>query len=167
MIEINEPFWALVALILFFALVLYLKVPAMLGKALDQRAVGIREGARNCRQARLRKEAEDLHRQGGKRKAAGEAEREAADIVRQAEREADVMTVDAARRAEEYVASRTRVAEQKIAQAESQALADVPGAAAADVAVAAAEKLLAARVKGQAAEALISRAIGNVKTKLN
>src|SRR5215208_6891833 len=99
---INEPFFALVALILFFALVLYLRVPKMIAGILDQRAVGIREELDKA--ARLRTEAEELLAEY-KRKAAA-AEREAADIVRQAEREAEAMTADAARRAEEYVANR-------------------------------------------------------------
>src|SRR5579871_3080699 len=102
MFEINEPFWALVALILFFALVLYLKVPSLVAKALDQRADAIREELSTA--AKLRKEAEDLLAEY-KRKA-DEAKREAADIVKQAEREAEAMGIEAARRAEEYVASR-------------------------------------------------------------
>jgi F-type H+-transporting ATPase subunit b len=159
---INEPFFALVALILFFALVLYLRVPKMIAGILDQRAAGIRDELDKA--AKLRTEAEELLAEY-KRKAAA-AEREAADIVRQAEREAEAMTAEAARRAEEYVANRTRLAEQKIAQAEAQALADVK-ATAADVAVAAAEKLLAGRVKGETADALIAKAIGSVKAKLH
>jgi F-type H+-transporting ATPase subunit b len=160
--EINEPFWALVALILFFALVLYLRVPRLIAGILDKRAADIQTELDTAQ--KLRQEAEALLAEY-KRKAV-EAEREAADIVRLAEREAEAITTEAARRAEEYVASRTRLAEQKIAQAETQALAEVR-ATAADVAVAAAERLLAARVKGEAADALIANAIGSVKAKLH
>jgi F-type H+-transporting ATPase subunit b len=159
---ITEAFWALVALILFFALVLYLRVPRMVAGMLDQRAAGIREEL--AKAATLRKEAEDLLAEYQVKAKA--AEREAAEIVKQAEREAEAMTAEAARKAEEYVASRTRLAEQKIAQAEQQALAEVK-ATAADVAVAAAEKLLSGRVKGDAADALIAKAIDSVKTKLH
>ena len=49
---------------------------------------------------------------------------------------------------EEFVARRTKMAETKIAQAEAQALADVR-AAAAEAAVAAAEKILTADREGQ------------------
>jgi len=58
------------------------------------------------------------------------------------------------------------MAEQKIAQAETQALADVK-AAAAEAAVAAAEKILAQTVTGKTADDLISQGISDVKAKLN
>ena len=58
MIEINEPFWALVALIIFLAVVLYMRVPRMVAGMLDKRAADIREELDKA--ARLRKEAEEL-----------------------------------------------------------------------------------------------------------
>jgi F-type H+-transporting ATPase subunit b len=67
---------------------------------------------------------------------------------------------------EAYVANRTRQAEEKIAQAEAQALQEVR-ALSADVAIAAAERVLAAKVRGTTADALIERSIGDVKSKLN
>ncbi|MEO8668267.1 MAG: F0F1 ATP synthase subunit B, partial [Bauldia sp.] len=67
---------------------------------------------------------------------------------------------------EDYVAGRTRMAEQKIAQAEAQAIQEVRSLSA-DVAIAAAEKILAAKVKGEAADALIQKSIGDVRAKLN
>ena len=67
---------------------------------------------------------------------------------------------------EEFVARRTKMAETKIAQAEAQALADVR-AAAADAAVAAAEKILRETAKGKIADDLIAQGIADVKAKLN
>jgi F-type H+-transporting ATPase subunit b len=67
---------------------------------------------------------------------------------------------------EEFVARRTKLAETKIGQAEAQALADVR-AAAADAAVAAAEKILTATAKGKVADNLIAQGIADVKAKLN
>ena len=58
------------------------------------------------------------------------------------------------------------MAETKIAQAEAQATADVR-AAAADAAVAAAEKILTAETKGALAGELIARGIADVSKKLN
>ena len=58
------------------------------------------------------------------------------------------------------------MAETKIAQAEQQAVADVR-AAAAEAAVAAAEKILSESVKGKIADDLIGRGIGELKSKLN
>jgi F-type H+-transporting ATPase subunit b len=67
---------------------------------------------------------------------------------------------------EEFVARRTKLAEAKIGQAEVQALADVR-AAAADAAVAAAEKILRDTAKGAVADGLIAQGIADVKAKLN
>ena len=57
---------------------------------------------------------------------------------------------------EEFVARRTKLAEAKIGQAEAQALADVR-AAAADAAVAAAEKILRDTAKGKVADDLVAQ----------
>ena len=67
---------------------------------------------------------------------------------------------------EDFVARRTKMAETKIAQAEAQALADVRDAAA-EAAVAAAEKVLAKTVKGKVADDLIAKGIADLKSKLN
>ena len=67
---------------------------------------------------------------------------------------------------EEFVARRTKLAETKIAQAEAQAVADVR-AAAAEAAVSAAEKILTESVTGKVADDLLTRGIGDVKSKLN
>jgi F-type H+-transporting ATPase subunit b len=58
------------------------------------------------------------------------------------------------------------MAETKIAQAETQALADVR-AAAADAAVAAAERILGKTVKGKLADDLINKGVEDLKSKLN
>ena len=158
----DAPFWALVALILFFAVVIYLKVPGTLARSLDTRAKGIRDELEQAR--RLREEAQELLAEYQRK--AREAEAEAEEIVDQARREAQALTVEAQKRLEDYVASRTRLAEQKIAQAEAQALAEVRSLSA-DVAISAAEKILGQRVKAGAGDDLIARSIGDVKAKLN
>jgi len=158
----DAPFWALVALILFFAIIIYLKVPGTLAKSLDNRAKGIRDELDQAR--RLREEAQELLAEYQRK--AREAEAEAEEIVDQARREAQALTSEAQKRLEDYVASRTRLAEQKIAQAEAQALAEVRSLSA-DVAISAAEKILGQRVKAGAGEDLIARSIGDVKAKLN
>jgi F-type H+-transporting ATPase subunit b len=58
------------------------------------------------------------------------------------------------------------MAETKIAQAEAQAVADVRSAAA-DAAVAAAEKILSTAAKGKVAEDLLLRGIADIKQKFN
>jgi F-type H+-transporting ATPase subunit b len=158
----DAAFWALVALVIFLALIVYMKVPGAIAGGLDKRAEGIRKDLDEAK--RLRMEAEALLADYKKRAAA--AESEASAIVDQARREADALSVEAKKRMEEYVASRTRLAEQKIAQAETQALQEVR-ALSTDVAIAAAEKILTARVKGGAGDALIANSIADVKSRLN
>jgi F-type H+-transporting ATPase subunit b len=158
----DAPFWALVALIIFFGVVIYLKVPGTLTSALDTRAQGIRVELDQAR--RLREEAQALLAEYQRK--AREAEGEAEEIIDQARREAEALSAEAKKRTEEYVAGRTRLAEQKISQAEAQALQEVR-ALSADVAVAAAEKILAAKVKGATGAELVEKAIGEVRSKLN
>jgi F-type H+-transporting ATPase subunit b len=141
---------------------IYLKVPGMVTESLDKRATTISEELDHAR--KLREEAQTLLAEYQRK--AREAETEAAEIIDQAKREADALGAEAKRRMEEYISSRTKLAEQKIAQAEAQALQEVR-ALSADVAIAAAEKILTAKVKGEAGDALIVNAIGNVKAKLN
>jgi F-type H+-transporting ATPase subunit b len=158
----DPTFWATVALVLFFVVIAYFKVPGAVTSALDKRADTIRKELDDAR--RLREEAQALlaeYQRKGR-----EAEAEAEEIIDQAKREAEALGAEAARKLEDYVASRTKLAEQKIAQAEIQALQEVR-ALSADVAIAAAEKILAARVKGPAGDSLISRSIGDVKANLH
>jgi len=158
----DAPFWALFSLIVFLGLMIYLKVPGWVASSLDRRAAGIRTELDQAR--KLREEAQALLADYQRR--AREAEVEAEEIIDQARREAEALSVEAKKRMEEYVAGRTKMAEQKIAQAEVQALDEVR-ALSADVAIAAAEKLLAERTKGEAGAALIDKAIGEVRSKLN
>lgn len=158
----DAPFWALLALIAFFAIVVYLKVPGTLAGSLDKRARDIADELEKARQ--LREEAERLLADYKRR--AREAEGEAAGIIDQAKHEASSIAAETRRRMEEYVASRTRLAEQKISQAESQAIQEVR-ALSADVAVAAAERIIADRVRSGAGGALVDQAIADLKSKLN
>jgi F-type H+-transporting ATPase subunit b len=160
--ELDAPFWALISLVLFFAVIIYMKVPGTLAGGLDKRAQTIKNELDQAQ--KLRTEAEALLKEYQRKAKAAEAE--AGEIVEQAKREAAALATEAKRRTEEYVASRTRLAEQKIAQAETQAIQEVR-ALSADVAVKAAETILAARVKGGAGDALIARSISDVKAKLN
>jgi F-type H+-transporting ATPase subunit b len=158
----QAPFWALVSLILFFGVVIYMKVPRSLGGSLDKRAETIRGELDQAR--KLREEAEALLKEYQRKARAADAE--AGEIVEQARREAAALATEGKRRMEEYVSSRTRLAEQKISQAEAQAVQEVR-ALSADVAIAAAEKLLGQRVKGPRGAALVARSIDDVRSKLN
>jgi F-type H+-transporting ATPase subunit b len=159
----NTPeIWVAIGFVIFLGILVYVGVPGLITKALDDRAKRVQAELDEAR--RLKDEAQKLlaEYQGKQKK----AEAEAAGIIEGAKAEAERIAADAKVKMEEFVARRTKMAETKIAQAEAQAVADVR-AAAADAAVAAAEKILTDTVKGKVADDLIARGIGDVKAKLN
>lgn len=159
----HEPaFWVAVSFFGFVALMVYLKVPGMLGKALDERADGIRKELDQAR--RLREEAQDLLADYQMKQR--QAEEEAKTIVDNARREAEVIKTESERSLKESIERRSRLAEEKIARAEAQAVAEVRSAAV-ELASAAAEKVLAARASGNVGQTLVDQAIRDLKGKLN
>jgi len=160
---IKEPeFWVAVAFVLFVGVLIYVGVHKKLIEALDHRSGRIQAELDEAR--RLRDEAGKLLADYQRKQR--EAEREAEAIIADARAEAGRVAAEARVKMEEFVARRTKLAETKITQAEAQALADVR-AAAADAAVSAAEKILRDSVKGQVADALLTKGIADVKAKLN
>ena len=159
--EFDAAFWATIALFIFIGVVLYLKVPGMIGKALDGRIKAI-EGEL-AEAERLRLEAKFLLEEyESKRQAAAT---EAESIVAAAREEAFRLTAEAKISLEQLVARRTKAVEDKIAQAESQAVAEVRSRSA-DVAVEAARVLLTKQMSSKGG-ALIDAAIKDVGSKLN
>lgn len=158
----DAAFWAMVALILFLGVLVYLKVPGQVAAALDRRAEAIGKELEEAR--RLREEAQSLLAEYQRK--AREAEQEAEEIIEAARREARAIAEEAERRTEESAARRTRLAEDKIGQAEATALQEVRRLSA-DLAIAAAERILMARVEGTNAKQLIEAAIDEVKTRLH
>ena len=159
---LDATFWALVALVLFIGILVYVKVPGMITKALDDRAEKIRNELEEAR--KLREEAQALLADYQKKRT--EAEMEAANIVDAAKREADTITAEAREKTAEYVARRTAIAESKIAQAEAEALDEVRGSAV-DLALAAATRILGEKVTGKAATDLFKKSLDEVKTRMN
>lgn len=158
----DATFWALVALVIFFGIVFYMKVPGMISKSLDERANRIRNELDEAR--RLREEAQQLLAEYQRKRK--DAEQEAGDIVAAAKREADLLVAEAQKRTEEYVARRTALAEQKIGQAERDAVNEVR-ASAVDIAVEAARKLLGDNVDAKVDADLFKTSLQQVKAKLN
>jgi F-type H+-transporting ATPase subunit b len=142
----TAEFWVAVAFLAFLLILAYYKVPALIAKALDERAAGIRKELDEAR--RLREEAQ------------------AEAIVEQARREAEAFAAETRRSLAETVERRRKQAEDKIARAELQATEDVR-AAAVDMAIAAAEKILRDKAAGAAGAALIDESIRSIKTRLN
>ena len=158
-----EPeFWVAVAFVIFVAVLVYVGVPKMMTKALDDRAKRVQDELNEAR--RLKEEAQKLLAEYQAKQR--HADEEAAAIIAGAKAEAERFAAEAKAKMEEFVARRSKMAETKIAQAEAQAVADVR-AAAAEAALSAAEKILTDSVKGKVADDLLARGIGDVKTKLN
>lgn len=154
--------WTTVALFIFLGLLVYLKVPGMISKSLDARAVKIRHDLDEAR--RLREEAQGLLAEFQQKRK--EAEKEAADIVQAAKREAELLVEEAHKKTEDYVTRRTAMAEQKIAQAEREAVNEVRSSAV-DIAVEAARKLLADNPEIKAGEELFKSSLKELKSRLN
>tara|TARA_R110002020_G_scaffold86731_7_gene214125 strand:+ start:227 stop:706 length:480 start_codon:yes stop_codon:yes gene_type:complete len=158
----DATFFALVGLIIFLAILAYVKVPAMLTGALDKRADQIRNELEQAK--KLREEAQQLLAEYQRKRK--EAESEAQSILSAAEREANVLREEAKAKTEDYVTRRTAMAEQKIRQAESDAINEVR-ASAVDLAIAAAERLIADKVDSKTSGDLFKASLGDMKTRLN
>lgn len=158
----DATFWATIALILLIAITIYMKVPGMLGRSLDERAAKIEKELEEAR--RLREESQQLLAEFQRKRR--EAEKEAAEIVEAAKREAASIVTEAHKKTEEYVARRTVMAEQKIAQAERDAVNEVR-ATAVDIAVEAARKVLETKADAAGGAGLFASSLQAVRTNLN
>lgn len=158
----DATFWATVALVIFLGIVVYIKVPGLIAKSLDDRAARIRSELDQAR--RLREEAQQLLAEFQRKRK--EAEREAGDIVTAARHEAEAIVAEAGVKTDEYVARRTALAEQKIAQAERDAVNEVR-ANAVDLAVEAARRVLGDKIDAGLQAELFRSSLGEVKSKLN
>lgn len=159
--EFDATFWAFIALLIFFGIIVYFKIPGMIAKVLDDRIAKIEADIEEAR--RLREDAQALLAEYERKRKAAEGEAE--EIVAAAREEAERMTAEAEAALEEMVSRRTKAVEDKIAQAEAQAVAEVQ-ARSADVAIEAARLLLADQVKENGA-ALVDQSIKDVANQLN
>ncbi len=159
----HEPeFWVAISFIFFIGLVLYIRLPGMIAKALDERAESIRKDIEEA--ARLREEAQKtLAKYEARRK---QAEKEAEEILAIAKEEAEAVAAEMRKNFEEMIARKSASAEEKIKQASLGAVKEIR-ARAADLSVAAAEEVLASRIKGAKAAKLITESIGAIKSKLH
>ncbi len=158
----DAAFWVAVAFFLFIGLVVYLKLPGMITKLLDERAAKIGNELEEAQ--RLREEAQALFAEYQRK--TRNADKEAEDIVTFAKKEAARQAEQAKIALEELISRRAAMAEAKIARAEAQAIQDVRNAAV-DLAAATAERLLAEEVSGPKADALVQSSIAELKGKLH
>jgi F-type H+-transporting ATPase subunit b len=154
--------WVAIAFVIFLGLLVYLGAHRRVIDGIDQRQARIKTELDEAR--RLREEAQALLAEYQRKH--GEADREAEAIIASANVEAERLAAEGKARMEDFVTRRTKMAETKIAQAEAQALAEVRSAAA-DAAVAAAEKILSTATKGKIADDLVARGIADLRKRFN
>ncbi len=163
MFDPNDPlFWVALSFVVFVAVVIYYRVPALVTKSLDDRADAIRRELDEAR--KLREEAQALL--ADYQRKAREAENEAKSIIEQAKREAEALASDTRKTLVESLERRSKIAEEKIARAETQALSEVRSTAV-ETAIAAAHEILKARAGGATGESLVASSISDLRGKLN
>lgn len=154
---LNATVWVSLAMVVVIAVMIWKKVPAAIGKALDKKIAQIREQLDEA--AELRAEAEALKAEYEAK--AAQAGAEAATMLERARHEADQIVAQAKTDAAALVERRTRMAEDKIAAAERAAIQEVR-AKAAGAAAAAAAALIAEAHDADADKGLVDKAISGL-----
>ncbi|MEM7269805.1 MAG: ATP F0F1 synthase subunit B [Pseudomonadota bacterium] len=148
--------------VLFVALLIYLKVPGLLAKLLDDRAAKIKDELDEAR--RLREEAQTLLASYEKKQkeVEGQAQQIVANAKAEAERAAEAAKADLAKSIER----RLKAADDQIASAEASAVKEVRDRAIA-VATEAASSVIAKKMTAKSGNDLIDAAIKEVGAKLH
>jgi len=156
----DPTFWTLVAFVIFFGLIgkaIFLAAT----KALDDRSGKIRRDIDEAE--KLREEAQDLL--AAYQKKQRDAAKTTEDIMAQARREAERLTSRGRKRLEQSLARRKQLATDRIAQAEMEAMDRIRDLAV-DVALDAAQTVIAETLPASRAGAMIDAAIGELEGKL-
>lgn len=144
----------------FVGSMIYLKVPGMVTKALDDQANKIADELAEAK--RLRAEAEALRKSYEDERI--QAELQAQTIIAVAQQDAVRIKTEAEVQLAASIAARTRQAEERIERAEQAALSEVR-AAATNSAIATAEKLLVTGARGETGDKLIDSGIASLAGK--
>lgn len=158
----DNEFWVAVGLAIVVLGFLYLRVPRMVAKMLDDRAGAIANELSEAK--RLREEAAAVL--AGYVQKAAMAETEAARIVTDAKEEAERFAKETRAALRLQIERRAQMAKDKIEQAEHAALAEIR-ALAADRAAAAAGKLIADKLDDGRSDKLVQDSIKDLPGKLN
>ena len=149
--------WVALSMLTLIAIMLYLKVPSMVGGMLDRKIAGIKEMLDEA--VTLRKGAEALKAEFDAKVAS--AAEHAEQIKAGAETEAKHIIEKAERDAADLIARRERMAEEKIAAAERAAIAELRQRTA-QAAAAAAQGLISEKHSSTADKALVDKAISEI-----
>lgn len=158
----NTDFIVLLAFLLFVGILVYYKVPSIIGGLLDKRADGIRSDLDEAR--RLREEAQEIYASFERRHR--DVKDQAEEIVTNARREAEAQSAKAKEDLKASIARRLKAAEDQITSAENDAVRAVRNRAV-QTAISAASELLAGQVKAGKRSAGIDDAIEEVSRRLN
>src|SRR3954465_1623953 len=154
---LNPGGWVALAMLVVFAILIWKRVPAAIGKALDSKIATIRDQLAEAES--LRKEAEALKAEYEKKAKGVDKERKA--LLERAKHEADEIVAKAKVDAEALIERRTRMAEDKIA-AEERAAVDQLRATAADAATKAAARIIGERHDAGTDAKLVDQAIKEI-----
>ncbi|WP_414706732.1 F0F1 ATP synthase subunit B [Salibaculum sp.] len=158
----NTDFIVLLGFIVFIGILLYFKVPGLLGKMLDDRAAGIQSELDEAKA--LREEAQTLLASYERKQK--EVQEQADRIVKSAKEEAKTSAEQAKEDIKASVARRLAAAEEQIESAKDAAMRDVQ-AQAVDVAIGAARDVIAKQTDATSANKLIDDAITEVGERLH
>ena len=156
---LGAPQWIALAMVVVILVMLWKRVPALIGQALDRKIAGIREQLDEATQ--LRTEAEALKAEYEAKAAAADQER--ATMLERARHEADAIVEQAKADTASLIERRRRMAEDKIAAAERHAVDEIR-ARAAGAAAAAAARLIEERMGPDSDRAMIDRTIESLGT---
>ena len=154
---LNATAWVALAMIVVIALMLWKKVPGVIGSALDKKIASIK--AQLDEAATLRAEAEGLKREYEAKSAA--AAREAEEMLTHAREEAEGIVAKAKTDASALIERRARMAQDKLAAAERAAIAEIR-AKVASAATAAAAALIEAGHDKAADQPIVDQAIASL-----
>jgi len=158
----NPEFVVLIGFLLFLALLVYLKVPGLLGGLLDKRAEGIKSDLAEAKALREDAQAILASYERQQREVKDQAER----IVEHAKAEATEAAEKAKQDLKASIARRLAAAEDQITSAQDAAVKEVRDTAI-QVAVAAASDVIAAKMTASSGSKLIDEAIQAVSEKLH
>ncbi|SEW31513.1 ATP synthase F0 subcomplex B subunit [Cognatiyoonia koreensis] len=158
----NTDFIVLIAFLLFVGILLYYKVPTMVGKMLDRRADTIKSELDEAKA--LREEAQSLLASYERKHK--EVQEQAKRIVTSAKEEAQRAAATAKDDIASSITRRLAAAEEQIDAAQAAAIKDIRNQAV-TVAVAAARDVIAKQMDAKGANTLVDEAIATVGEKLH
>ena len=156
----NPGGWVALAMLVVFAILVWKKVPAAIGRALDSKIALIRDQLAEAES--LRKEAEALKAEYEAKSASADKDREA--LIERARHEAGEIVAKAKTDAEALIERRSRMAEDKIAAEERSAVEQLR-AAAAEAATKAAARIIGERHDAATDAKLVDQAIKEISAR--